>query len=443
MENIMDDVDNIFNKRQSILIANVMVNGKAVDIFVNDGGAIAAVGEGVRTQHKGEADLVIDGDGAIALPGLANTHTHAAMSLLRGYADDMILQDWLSQKIWPLEAHLTGNDVYWGTKLACLEMIKTGTTAFNDMYFMMDEAARAVDEAGIRALLSYGFIDLFNAEKRETECKATEKLASQIRSMNNPRIKTAVGPHSIYTVSPEGLKWCAEYAQEQKIAIHIHLSETEKEVNDCIAQHGKRPASLLDDCGILTPTTIAAHCCWLDDAECALLGKRGVSTSHNPASNMKLATNRAMPIPQLMAAGANVCLGTDGCASNNNLDMFEEMKTAAILQKFFWNDPTVLPAPAALAMATTNGAKVLGFGTGTLAVGAPADIVLVSARTACNIPLHNATSNIVYSCSGAAVETTICDGRVLMLNREIPNEDTILAGAAKAAHELVSRSQSV
>ena len=438
----MGDMDNIFNKRQSILIANVIVDGKTADIFVNDGGAIAAVGSGIRGEHKGEADLVIDGDGAIALPGLVNTHTHAAMSLLRGYADDMILQDWLSQKIWPLEAHLTGNDVYWGTKLACLEMIKTGTTAFNDMYFMMDEAARAVDEAGIRAVLCYGFIDLFNAEKREAECKATEKLASQIRSMNNPRIKAAAGPHAIYTVSPEGLKWCAEFAKEQKIPIHIHLSETEKEINDCIAQHGKRPAALLDDCGILTPKTIAAHCCWLDDAECALLGKRGVFASHNPASNMKLATNRAMPIRQLTAAGANVCLGTDGCASNNNLDMFEEMKTAALLQKFFWNDPTVLPAPAALAMATTNGAKALGFGTGTLAVGAPADIVLVSARTACNIPLHNATSNLVYSCNGAAVETTICDGRVLMLNREIPNEDEILAGAAKAAQELVGRSQS-
>ncbi|MEI8331878.1 MAG: amidohydrolase family protein [Methanomicrobiales archaeon] len=435
-------MDNIFNKRQSILIANVMVGGKSADIFVNDEGGLAAVGEGVRRAYKGEADLVIDGDGAIALPGLANTHTHAAMSLFRGYADDMILQDWLSQKIWPLETHLTGSDVYWGTRLACLEMIRTGTTAFNDMYFMMDEAARAVDESGIRAVLSYGFIDLFNAEKREAECKATEKLAFQIQTMNNPRIKAATGPHAIYTVSPEGLIWCAEFAKEQKIAVHIHLSETEKEINDCIAQHGKRPAALLDECGILTPNTIAAHCCWLDDADCALLGKRGVSVSHNPASNMKLATNRAMPVRQLMSAGANTCLGTDGCASNNNLDMFEEMKTAALLQKFFWNDPTILPASAALAMATSNGAKALGFGTGTLSVGAPADIILISAHTACNIPLHNVTSNLVYSCSGSAVETTICDGRVLMLNREIPGEEEILAGAAKAAHELVSRSQS-
>jgi 5-methylthioadenosine/S-adenosylhomocysteine deaminase len=435
-------MDDIFNKRQSILIADVLVNGKTADLFLNDEGIIAAAGDGIRGQYKGEADLVIDGDGAIAVPGLSNTHTHAAMSLLRGYADDMILQDWLSRKIWPLEAHLTASDVYWGTRLACLEMIRSGTTAFNDMYFFMDEAARAADESGIRAVLCYGFIDLFNAEKREAECRATEKLAAHIRSMNNPRIKAAAGPHAIYTVSPEGLKWCAEFAKEQDIGIHIHLSETEKEVRDCVALHGKRPAALLDECGILTQKTIAAHCCWLDDAECTLLGKRGVSASHNPASNMKLATHRAMPVSQLAAAGANVCLGTDGCASNNNLDMFEEMKTAALLQKFFWNDPTLLPAPDALSMATTSGAQALGFGTGTLTVGAPADIVLVTTRTACNIPLHNITSNLVYSCSGAAVETTICDGRILMLNREIPGEDEILAGAAQAARELVSRSSS-
>jgi 5-methylthioadenosine/S-adenosylhomocysteine deaminase len=186
-------MDDIFGRQQAILIADVRVNDRTADIFVQDDGTIGAVGVGIRKEHKGEADLVIDGNGAIALPGLVNTHTHAAMSLLRGYADDMVLQDWLSQKIWPLEAHLTPRDVYWGTKLACLEMIKSGTVAFNDMYFMMDEAARAVDEAGIRAMLSYGFIDLFNAEKREAECRATENLVRHIRSMNNPRITAAVG----------------------------------------------------------------------------------------------------------------------------------------------------------------------------------------------------------------------------------------------------------
>jgi 5-methylthioadenosine/S-adenosylhomocysteine deaminase len=432
----------IFEKKHSLLITDVLADGKVVDIFIDDTGTIAGIGEKERKNYKAEAEFIIDGDGAIALPGLVNTHTHAAMTLLRGYADDMILQDWLTQKIWPLEAHLTGDDVYLGTRLACMEMIRSGTTTFNDMYFFMDDAARAVDQSGIRAVLSYGFIDLFTEEKREKECKATENLTAQIRRLDNPRIRAAAGPHAIYTVSKEGLQWCAEFAREQKIGIHIHLSETEGEVNDCIARNGKRPGGLLDECGILTSRTVAAHCCWLDEAECRLLGSRGVHVSHNPASNMKLATNRAMPCHWLSAAGANICLGTDGCASNNNLDMFEESKIAALLQKFYWNNPTVLPAEEALSMATVNGAKALGFGTGRLMTGAPADIVLVTTRSACNTPLHHASSNLVYSCNGGAVETTICDGKVLMLEREIPGEAEIREGAVRAALDLVRRAQS-
>jgi len=432
----------IFEKKHPLLITNVLADGMVVDIFVDETGTIAGIGEKERKKHKAEAEFVVDGDGAIALPGLVNTHTHAAMTLLRGYADDMILQDWLTRKIWPLEAHLTADDVYHGTRLACMEMIRSGTTAFNDMYFFMDDAARAVDQSGIRAVLSYGFIDLFTEEKREKECKATEDLAAGIRKLDNPRIKAAAGPHAIYTVSREGLQWCAEFAREQKIGIHIHLSETEGEVNECIARYGKRPGTLLDECGVLTSRTVAAHCCWLDQAECTLLGNRGVHAAHNPASNMKLATNRAMPCHWLSAAGANICLGTDGSASNNSLDMFEESKIAALLQKFYWNNPTVLPAEEALSMATVNGAKALGFGTGKLMAGAPADIVLVTTHSACNTPLHHASSNLVYSCNGGAVETTICDGKVLMLEREIPGEAEIRERASRAARDLVHRAQS-
>jgi 5-methylthioadenosine/S-adenosylhomocysteine deaminase len=417
----------------------VIVAGKRQEIFIDDSGTIGKIGPDLKKSNGDEAEFVISGDGALALPGFVNTHTHAAMTLLRGYADDMFLQDWLSRKIWPLEAHLTGDDVYRGTKLACLEMIRTGTVAFNDMYFFMEDAARAVDEAGIRAVLSHGFIDLGLPEKRETECRATEKLASHVRSMNNPRIRAAVGPHAPYTVSDEGLSWCSGFAKEQGIGIHIHVSETEKEVSDSVAARGARPVSILDKCGILTPRTVAAHCCWLDEAECQLFGKRGVHPSHNPTSNMKLATHRAMPYHWLKGAGVNVTLGTDGCSSNNNLDMFGAAKTAALLQKFYWNDPTLLPAEEALVMATSAGARALGFGEGTLTPGAPADIILVTARTACNTPLHNATSNLMYSCSGSAVETTICNGRVLMLEREVPGEAEVLAGAAKAATGLVKR----
>ena len=435
----MTESDDIFTARGSVLIAGAIIDGSTVDIAIDEKGTIAGIGEDARKAI--DADIVIDGSERLAVPGLVNTHTHAAMTLLRGYADDMLLQDWLSQKIWPLEAHLTGDDVYWGTKLACLEMIKSGTVAFNDMYFFMDRAAAAADEMGLRATFAYGFIDLGIPEKREAEIGATESLVRQIRSLDNPRIKAAVGPHAVYTVSPDGLRWCAEFAEEQGIGIHVHLSETEKEVIDCVAQFGKRPAALLDECGCLTPRTVAAHCCWLDEAECRLLGERGVSASHNPASNMKLAVNRAMPYHWLKQAGANVCLGTDGCSSNNNLDMFEEVKFAALLQKFAWNSPTLLPAGEAVTMATTAGARALGTGPGTLTVGAPADIVLVDARAVCNTPLYHPNSNLVYACNGDAVMTVFCQGRVLMHERTVPGEEEILEGAAAAARSLVGRAQ--
>ncbi|QSZ66662.1 amidohydrolase [Methanofollis aquaemaris] len=419
---------------EDVLVRDVEVQGRRVNITI-EGGRFAAIGE----DAGGEADVVIDGRGAVAIPGLYNTHTHAAMTLLRGYADDMILQEWLSEKIWPLEAHLTGEDVYWGTQLACLEMIRSGTVGFNDMYFFMEDAARAVETMGIKAQLSYGFIDLFDEEKREKEIKATKALASSIQAMNNPRIKAAVGPHSVYTVSEEGLSWCAEFSRQQDINIHVHLAETEKEVTDCVAKTGVRPTQVLDRCGLLTPRTVAAHCCWLDSDDCALLGDRGVFASHNPASNMKLAVGRAMPYGLLKERGAGLCLGTDGCSSNNNLDMFEEMKFAALLQKFFWHSPTILPAGEALQMATANGAAALGFEGGQLEVGAPADLVLLDRRAACNTPLYNPTSNAVYACNGGAVTTVLCDGRVLMQDRVVPGEAEVLDGARQAIAGLLER----
>jgi 5-methylthioadenosine/S-adenosylhomocysteine deaminase len=432
-------MNDIFTARGSVLIAGVTVGGSTVDIAIDEAGVIAKVGRDAREAI--DADIIIDGSDRIAIPGLVNTHTHAAMTLLRGYADDMSLQEWLSEKIWPLEAHLIGDDVYWGTKLACLEMIRNGTVAFNDMYFFMDRAADAVDDMGLRATLAYGFIDLGSEEKREAEIKATEALVAHVKARRNPRIQVAVGPHSIYTVSPEGLCWCADFAEEQGIAIHTHLSETEKEVIDCVAEYGKRPAAHLDDCGCLTPRTVAAHCCWLDEAECRLFGERGAHVSHNPASNMKLAVNRAMPYHWLRGHGASVCLGTDGCASNNNLDLLEEMKFAALLQKFAWNSQTLLPAGEAVAMATSAGARALGIGPGTLTVGAPADIVLLDARAACNTPLHHTDSNVVYACNGGAVMTVLCQGRVLMHERVVPGAEEIVREASAAAQALVGRAR--
>jgi 5-methylthioadenosine/S-adenosylhomocysteine deaminase len=431
----------VFARRGGILLANLLLDGKPADIMIGDDGRITAAGEGVRHTFRGEAEFVVDCNGGHAIPGLVNTHTHAAMTLLRGYADDLPLQEWLQGKIWPLETHLTGDDVYWGTRLACLEMIHSGTTAFNDMYFFMEEAARAVADSGIRACLSYGFIDLGDADRRERECRATERFVATVGRMQNGRIQAAVGPHAVYTVSPQGLRWAGEFAREKGLRIHVHLSETEQEVHDCIAQHGARPPALLERCGCLTPVTIAAHCCWLSREECTLLAQKGVWVSHNPVSNMKLAVGRALPYHWLCEEKARVTLGTDGAASNNSLDLFGTMKCAALLQKYAWNTQTLAPAREVLSMATCGGAQALGIGPGTLTPGSPADLIIVNPRTACNTPLHSLPSNLVYSCNGGAVETVLCDGRMLMLEHTIPAEQEILDGATQAASRLLDRAR--
>lgn len=426
----------LFTTRAPYLIRNARHDDRIADVVVGDG-VITAIGEDAGRDY--EYDHVIDGRGRVLLPGLVNTHTHAAMTLLRGYADDMLLQPWLTERIWPLEAHLSADDVYWGTRLACLEMVATGTVGFNDMYFFMESAARAADEAGLRAQLAYGFIDLSDPEKRERECRATEALVDAVARMANPRISASVGPHAVYTVSTEGLRWCADLARERKIGVHVHLAETGTEISDAVRATGRRPAALLDEAGLLGPSTVAAHGCWLDDAECHLLAERQATVSHNPSSNMKLATGRAMPYPALKRAGTRVALGTDGAASNNSLDLFAEMKTAALLQKFAWDDPTVLPAHEALALATLNAHAALGLPGGRLEPGAPADLVLVETAIPCNTPLHNAVSNAVYACPGASVTTTICNGRVLMHERVVPGADEVLSRAAAAARTLVER----
>ena len=428
-----------YDQNRTKFIQNTFVNGKKQDIYIDEYGTIQSIGTDISKEFREQAECIIDASGMVAIPGLVNTHTHAAMTLLRGYADDMHLQEWLSEKIWPLEAHLTGEDVYWGTKLACIEMIHSGTTAFNDMYFFMKDAARAVDESGIRATFCHGFIDFDSPEKRETEITATKDLVRQITSLANPRLQAAVGPHAPYTVSREGLEWCAEYSEQENIMLHIHLSETEGEVNGCIEKHGMRPAAFLDSCGCLSERTLAAHCCWLDEEECRLLGSHNASVSHNPSSNMKLAVNRALPYQALKDAGVNITLGTDGCSSNNNLDMLEEMKFAALLQKFSWNSDTLLPADEALAMATSNGAKALGIQTGVIQEGSPADIVLIDAATPSMVPMHNCVSNIVYSCSGGAVDTVICNGSILMAEKFIPGEREILEKAQETSYQLVER----
>jgi len=415
----------------SILIKNVLLNGKETNIKIEEN-LIAEIGK------KSSAEFVIDGKNKAAIPGLINTHTHAAMTLMRSYADDLELHDWLSNHIWPLEAKLTEDDVYWGTKLACLEMIKSGTTCFNDMYWHTKGSAKAVEESGIRGVLSAVLIDLFNEEKTKEQISLNKKLFKEFKKFCS-RVIFALGPHALYTVSKEGLQWCAEFARENNLLVHFHLSETEQEVKDCIKKNKKRPVEYLESIGFLGPNMIACHSVWLNKKEIQILAKHKVKIAHNPTSNMKLAVGSALNYAEMKKAGLTVSLGTDGCASNNNLDMFESMKFATLLQKFHTNKQRIMPAQESFELATINGAKALNLSAGKIEEGRLADIVLVNLKKPELTPGHNLISDLVYSANGSCVDTVICDGKILMQNRVAKNEQEIIEEAKETAKNLVSR----
>jgi len=416
----------------SLVINDVLLDGKKTDILI-DGNLIKSIG------GKLKADKVINGSGKMAIPGLINTHTHAAMTLFRGYGDDMLLHKWLEEKIWPAEAKLNENDVYWGTKLACLEMIKTGTTTFNDQYWYMKGTARAVDEMGLRAVLSEAFFDLSDEEKAKKSKKTTKCFIDYIKEKDNERITAALGPHSVYTVSSDSFKWVADYSNEKDLLIHFHLSETEKENSDCEKTNGKRPVEYLQDIGFLSDKVVAAHCVWINKKEMNILSEHVVKIAHNPVSNMKLSVGGFIDYSEMKDSGLVISLGTDGCASNNNLDMFEEMKFAAVAQKGFKDDPTSLPAKDALNIATQGGAAALQINAGIIEEGKLADIVLIDLKTPELIPKHNLISNLVYSANGSCVDTVICNGKVLMENRKVEDEEQIIEKTNDVALDLVSR----
>jgi len=403
---------------------------------VIEDGKITEIGE----KTKENADTVIDSKGSVVMPGLANTHTHAAMTLFRGYADDLQLAEWLEKHIWPAEAQLKAEDVYKGGLLACLEMIKSGTTSFADMYFYMDETAKAVEASGLRASLSHGLIELWNEEKGEADLKEGKRFVRAWQGAAGGRIKTMYGPHAPNTCSEEFLAKVKEEARRDGAGIHIHVLETEAELNAMKERYGKCSVHLLEDLGFLGPDVLAAHCVWLSDGDIEILRKRGVNVSHNPISNMKLASGIA-PVYKMLEKGMNVTLGTDGCASNNNLDLFEEMKTAALLHKVSTGNPTALPARQVLEMATVNGAKALGTETGMLKVGKKADVIIVDMKKPHLTPCFDVPSHLVYSAKGCDVRTTIVNGKVLMDNYRVLalDEEKVTEDARKAAEELVAR----
>jgi len=367
-------------------------------------------------------DEVIDCKRKVLIPGLINTHTHLAMSLFRGYADDLELREWLEKKIWPLEARLIGEMCYHGALLGGLEMTRTGTTCFVDMYFHMEDVARAVSEAGLRAILSPGMIDKPDKAGTEQERQTTLKFLDYVHKLHNPLINFAVGPHAPYTCGPETLLWARDIAEKEDTLVNIHIAETRGEQAQFEKDGKGRVAEYLDKIGFLDNRVLAAHGVWLTKNEVRLFGKKGVRVAHCPVSNMKLASGGTAPVPEMLDARVPVGLGTDGPASNNSLDMFDTMKMTALVHKNSRWDSTIMTAQQVLDLATIGGARCIGRekDLGSIEVGKRADLVLLDLRDPNMIPIHQketVVSDLVYSANGQNVDTTIVEGKPLMVNR--------------------------
>jgi len=413
---------------------NPWING---DIYIENN-TIKEVGTDLTCKRAGCE--IINAKDCLVLPGFVNCHTHAAMTMLRSYADDMPLMEWLSQKIWPREAHLNEEDIYWGTMLSILEMIKSGTTTFADMYFYMDLTARAVEESGIRASLSRGMIGF--GERAEFALKESEAFVRAWQGKAGGRISCLLGPHAPYTCPPEYLKIVMQLADSLGVGLHIHLAETLSEVSDIEKQYGLRPVKLMESIGLFeNRLVLAAHCVHLSKEEIEILAKYRVGIAHNPESNMKLASGIA-PVPQLLKAGVMVGLGTDGAASNNNLDMLEEMRSCALLHKVATLDSTVLPSYQVLEMGTKNGARVVGIeNLGSVRPGYKADLILIDLKKPHLTPMYDPVANTVYAAQSSDVNTVIIDGKVVMKDRQMLtiDEEKVLYQAQLLGQDLIKR----
>jgi 5-methylthioadenosine/S-adenosylhomocysteine deaminase len=432
-----------------LTVTGALLDGEAVGLRCARG-EIVALGPGVTAEP---GDETIDADGAPLVAPLVNGHTHAAMTLFRGYGGDLPLMRWLQEKIWPVEAKLEPEDVYWGARLACAEMIRTGTVRFWDMYWHPEATARAVRDAGLRATIGG---PLFDAQGGTEEMQATALGDLDALAEAGPRIGAALAPHAIYTVSEGLLRWTAETAAERGVAVHIHLSETEGEVSDCLERHGERPAAYLDRLGLLGERTVLAHGVWLDDAELDLIAARGCTVVANPVANMKLAVGGVFPHPAARRAGVRVGLGTDGAGSNDSLDLLSDLKVFALAQRHTANDPTVLPAAEAWAIATGARAPLLRAeaaelhqlldpgvryvddvrpGGDEIRVGRAADFLLLRPRSY-ELGVGDLDSDLVYAAGGSVVDTTVVGGRVLMRGGIVPDGEEILARAVERSRRL-------
>lgn len=395
--------------------------------------SIAAVGTRAEVESRFDADRTIDARGSLVLPGLINGHAHAAMSLFRGIADDLALDEWLHKYIFPAEArNVTKDFVTWGTRLSLLEMARGGTTTYADMYYFEDAVARATKDAGMRGVLGETIID-FPAPDNKTLAHAFEYTQEYLnRWKGDPLITPAVAPHSIYTCSEKTLQDSAALARRNSAPILIHIAEAPFELEQSRQRHGATPVGYLERIGLLGNDVVGAHCVWVDEADIATLAHFGVGCVNNPSSNMKTAAG-VMPVVEMLAAGEPIGLATDGAASNNNQDMFEEMDLAAKLQKVSRMDPRALPAEQVVEMATIGGARALHLDKqiGSLETGKKADVIMVDTRAPHATPMYNVYSELVYALKASDVRTTIVGGKLVMEDRRMLtlNEPEILAKA--------------
>lgn len=417
-----------------IVLKNIAVDGVLSDICI-DGDIISKI-TAAGTEECTEAKEVMDCTGKAAMPGFINMHTHAAMSLLRGVGEDMAFHDWLA-KVWEIEANLDEEFVYWGTKVACLEMIKTGTTTFNDHYWFPLIGHKAGVEMGIRPVSSYVVINKMTDAENEIEKIRCWKMYEASKQWGDKNLRFSMAFHAPYSVSEPMMVWAAEFARAHGLPLHIHLSETRKEVEDSKEAHGGlTPVEYLDRIGVLGPNLIAAHTLWLSDNDVELLGKHHVTCVHNINSNLKLSSGYHFLYKELIEAGCKVCIGTDGCASSNNLDILEAMKTSAMMQKGWRGDPTVCPLNEIVEMATINGANALGLNTGLLQEGRIADIQIVDTDNYNFLSPGTFLANYVYSAHSDCIDSLICNGRFVMKNRKVEGEREILEGAGKVLSQI-------
>lgn len=380
-----------------------------------ENGVISFIGE---VPEDFTPEKVFEGDKYFAMPGMINTHTHMAMSHFRNYADDLPLMEWLEQKIWPMEAKLDADHVYYGTMVSIIESIQSGCTCFNDMYFFMDEVAKATEESGIRACLARGIVGF--GDEEFAKLRESVDFCEKWQGKANGRITTAMSPHAPYTCNEAYLKAIRDESARLNVPLHIHLSETKGEVNDSLKAHGRTPIEYVETLGVFERPTMAAHCVHLYDQDFKILKRQNISVLTNPSSNLKLGSGIA-PVQRLLDEGINVALGTDGSSSNNNVNMLEELHLLSLLQKGINNDPTAVNAYKALEIATINGAKALCIDkeVGSLEVGKKADIVLFDTEKAHWYPKHNLLSAVVYSAQAEDVDTVIIDGQIIMEERDI------------------------